>query len=645
MEILKQAVARELASASGFARHGLDEKKIVEFLGRPPKAEMGDLALGCFKPAKELGLKPNELAAQLAQGVAAGALVSAVTAAGPYVNLRLNRESAAAHVLRAVETSSVGQDPRQWRFGNGNEGNGRTLVVDLSSPNIAKPLAVHHLRSTMIGYAIKRIREAQGWRVVGINHLGDWGTGFGKLIAGLKKYFPAIARRAESGDPRPLGDMSVAELNAVYARFSAESRENEELAESGRAEFALLEQHIEALVGGTRDTAGPAGEANFRIWQHTRDLSLAEFERMYTHLGLSFAQWPVVDAARARVLNAQPDDFYREHCLYIGESYYVAAEDLCRRIIADAVAAKVAEESEGAIVIYTHGKDKPPLMLVKADGATSYHVRDLAAAVYRQRHWHADELCYVVGGEQKLHFEQLFRALALLGHRWAAGCSHVDFGLMMFQQPDGKWAKTSTRRGTAIMLEDLLDEAVRSVREIMAQKNPELAGSPDAERIARAVGVGAVVFNDLKNGRRNNVKFDWDAVLDFEGESGPYMQYQFVRMGSVLEKYREKYGEPDFALGDPALLSLPEEWAILQQLADFPAAVERASREFEPSIVARALIDLAGATSTWWTITKDTRIVGDNPNLSLARVRLVDAVRKVLGRGLTLLGMNLVERM
>lgn len=667
MNKLIELVAQELAALSGFAALLPVAKKlekhlwllIAENLGRPPKVEMGDFALGCFKLAKELGLKPNDLAARLIADTSAlpakagPSLVKDATAAGPYVNLRLHRGAAFQAALTAIETTTPGDDPEQWRYGNSDEGQGKTLVVDLSSPNIAKPLAVHHLRSTMIGYSIKRIREAQGWRVVGVNHLGDWGTGFGKLIAGLKKYFPEIGRRAEAGDALPLGDMSVAELNATYARFSAESKENEDLAEAGRTEFAVLEQHIEALISGTRATAGAHGEANFRIWQHTRELSLAEFERMYAHLGLSFHQWPVVDHQHARVLNAQPDDFYRDHCLYVGESYYVAAEDLCRRIIADAVANKVAEESEGALVIFTHGKDKPPLMMVKDDGATSYHVRDLAAAIYRHRHWHATELAYVVGGEQKWHFEQLFKSLAMLGHEWSSRCMHIEFGLMMFQQADGKWAKTSTRRGTAIMLEDLLDEAVKSVREIMAQKNPELANSSDAERIANAVGVGAVVFNDLKNGRRNNVKFDWDAVLDFEGESGPYMQYQFVRMGSVQAKFEEAcaggaYGagwKPALRDGDAALLTLPEEWAILQQLADFPASVARASREYEPSIVARALIDLAGATSTWWSATKDTRIVGTDANLSLARVRLVNAIRKVLGRGLTLLGMSLVERM
>ncbi|MCC7509199.1 MAG: arginine--tRNA ligase [Planctomycetes bacterium] len=656
MGLIEKQVAAELAEWPGFRSRGLGAEKICENLVRPPKDDMGDLAFATFKPAKEAGKPPAQLALELVAGrdtasiskrlrkveddapdvpSPRAALVVAVGTAGPYVNIRLNRAAVSALLLKEIEKQGQA-------YGNSKAGKGRTLVVDLSSPNIAKPLAVHHLRSTMIGYSIKKIRESQGWRVVGVNHLGDWGTGFGKLIAGLKKYFPEVEQRAKAGDEQPLGNMSVQTLNETYSRFNNESKGDDDLADAGRSEFALLEQHIEALVKGEQTAAGAV---NFRIWQHTREISLAEFERMYAHLGLSFHLWPVVDLQLKKVLTEESETFYRQHCLYVGESYYVTAEDLCRRIIVDAVENKVAEESEGAIVIYTHGKDKPPLMLVKNDGATSYHVRDLAAAIYRHRHWQASELTYVVGGEQKWHFEQLFKALDMLGHQWARGCSHTEFGLMLFQQADGKWAKTSTRRGTAIMLEDLLDEAIKSVREIMAAKNPELASTPEGEAVAHAVGVGAVVFNDLKAGRRNNVKFDWDAVLDFEGESGPYMLYQYVRMGSVTEKYREAYGEPDFAAGDAARLNLDEEWRILKLLADFPDAVAKASDEYEPSVVAQHLIKLASATSTWWVATRDSRIVGDDRDLSLARVRLVNAIRTTLGKGLTLLGMSPVDRM
>ena len=645
MGLLEKQVAAELANWPGFKQAGLDEKIISENLARPPKSDLGDLAFATFKFAKEKGAKPNDFAATLVVGASPAGLIAGATAAGPYVNVQLNHAAVAAAVLKAIESASPGNDAENWRFGDSDSGKGKTLALDFSHPNIAKPLAVHHLRSTMIGAGIKKLRESQGWRVIGINHLGDWGTGFGKLIAGLKKYFPKTAELARTQD-RPLGNMTVAELNQAYVRFNTESKENEELADKGRHEFAVLERYMEVMLSGTQQQAGEEGLVNFRLWQHARDISLAEFERMYAHLGVSFQTWPVVDLPHKQVLTEEPDSFYRDHGIYVGESYYVAAEDLVRRIVADAVAGSVAEESEGALVIYTHGKDRPPMILVKNDGATSYHARDMAAALYRKRHWQFDEMTYVVGGEQKLHFDQLFKALAMLGHEWADKCNHVDFGLLLFKQPDGKWAKTSTRRGTSIMLEDLIDETVNSVRDIIAEKNPELAADKDyAEQVAQAVGTGAVVFNDLKNGRRNNIKFDWDAVLDFQGESGPYMQMQYVRMCSVLDKFIERYGQQDLTAADVALLALPEEWNIVLQLAAFPDAIAKASAEFEPSIVARHLIELAGLTSTWWTATKDTRIVGDDANLTLARVRLVNAIRKVLGRGLTLLGMSLVERM
>ncbi|HRJ78635.1 MAG TPA: arginine--tRNA ligase, partial [Planctomycetota bacterium] len=604
-------------------------------------------------------LKPNEVAAKLASGdqppaSSAPRLIESATAAGPYVNFRLNRAACMSMVLGAIEVSCPGESIEaapQWSFGAGEEGKGKTLVLDFSSPNIAKPLAVHHLRSTMIGYAVKKIRESQGWRVVGINHLGDWGTGFGKLIAGLKKYFPEVAVRALAGDERPLGDMTVQVLIETYQRFNQEIRQHEDLEDAGKREFALLERHIEALMSDRAHEAGQEGKANFLIWEHARNISLAEFERVYAHLGISFHLWPVVDLHRKRVLTEEPERFFGEHALYIGESYYVTAEDLCRRIIADALELKVAEESEGAIVIYTHGKDKPPVILVKNDGATAYHTRDMAAALYRHRHFQSETLVYVVGGEQRLHFQQLFKGLELLGHAWARQCSHVDFGLLLFKQPDGKWAKASTRAGRVVMLEDLLDEAVEAVRGIIREKNEELArDAQQAERVAHAVGIGAVVFNDLKNGRRNDIKFDWDEILNFTGETGPYMLMQFVRMGSVTEKFHEAarqkaWGAHAWKLGDCAQLKRDDEWELALQLANFPEALRRASAEYEPSIVAKALIEIAAQTSSWWTNTKDTRIVGEDAELSKARVRLVNAVRKVLGRGLLLLGMTLVERM
>lgn len=654
MDVLRQPLAEELAAQGSFKAAGLDAGAIAAQLVRPPKREMGDVALGCFTFAKAAGVKPNEMAARLAAGLAPSDLLAGVTAAGPYVNFKLKRDACIERVLRAVERTCQGEridDAPNWSFGASDEGKGRTQVLDFSSPNIAKPLAVHHLRSTMIGNAIKKVRESQGWRVVGINHLGDWGTGFGKLIAGLKKYFPEVAKRALAGDEMPLGDMTVQVLNETYQRFNRELKENDELEAAGRHEFALLERYIEALAADKAHEAGAEGKANFLIWEHARAVSLAEFERMYAHLGVNFHPWPVVDLHRKRVLTDEPARFFRENGLYIGESYYVTAEDLCRRIIADAVDSKVAEESEGAIVIYTHGKDQPPMILVKNDGATAYHTRDLASALYRRRHFNADELAYVVGGEQRLHFAQLFKGLEMLGHDWARHCKHIEFGLVLFKTADGKWAKAATRAGRVILLEHLLDEAVDAVRDIIKEKNEDLAKEAAlAERVAQAVGVGAVVFNDLKNGRRNDIKFDWDEILNFQGETGPYMLMQFVRMGSVTEKFHEAaqqkgWGAHAWQQGDAGRLARDDEWELALALANFPEALRRASAECEPSIVARALIDIAAQTSSWWTNTKDTRIVGEDAELSKARVRLVNAVRKVLGRGLLLLGMTLVERM
>ena len=661
MGFVENRVASELAQWSGFKAAGLTAEKISESLARPPKADMGDLAFATFRYAKEAAQKPNEFAAKLiANAPTNHTLIDQIAATGPYVNVQLNHEAITALVLSEIES------PEQ--FGDSTDGNGKTLVVDLSSPNIAKPLAVHHLRSTMIGYSIKKLRESQGWVVVGVNHLGDWGTGFGKLIAGLKRSHPDVALHAREMAMKPmtsenfdvLPNLTVKELNTAYQQFNEQLKDDETLESEGKREFALLEQNFVAENTSPGSTLGTEGYANFYIYRSARHKSLEDFARVYRALGMAFEPLSVDPEERSEQERQLKAGEFPCTGVYIGESHWAVVGARCDRIVTEAFELGAAEMSDGAVVMWVAGKEPdkkgnvpPPLMLQKNDGASSYHLRDIASATYRHEAFDATELTYVVGGEQKLHFKQLFRALEMLGHSWASNCTHTDFGLMLFKQPDGAWAKGSTRKGTAIMLEDLLDESVKGVREIMQEKNPELAGTPEAEEIAQAVGVGAVVFNDLKNGRRNNVKFDWEAVLDFQGESGPYMQMQYVRMGSVTEKFEkeseERYGQKltvgDLTSGDTALLTHEEEWKIVQQLAAFPDAVAKASADFEPSIVARYLIELASLTSTWWTVTKDTRIVGDDKALSLARVRLVNAIRKVLGRGLTLLGMKLVERM
>jgi arginyl-tRNA synthetase len=681
MDVLRQPIAEELAAWESFKAAGLGVDAIKAQLVRPPKRDMGDVALGCFVFAKNVGIKPNEMALKLAAGSSQLAvreqqtanreprIIESATAAGPYVNFKLSRAACIGRVLSEIERTCPGNsidDAPLWSFGASEEGKGKTLVLDFSSPNIAKPLAVHHLRSTMIGYAIKKIRESQGWCVVGINHLGDWGTGFGKLIAGLKREAsnPESTIRLSLMPPYdllPLGNLDVRELNAVYQKFSKAVALDASLEAAGREAFAHLEQYMvtqQPVFGRSQPVDNQVqphpGKLNYYIWHQAREISLAAFQRVYDRLGLQFVDWSDPQNRNA----ATRSGAYRQYALYIGESFYVGKNDFCGAVIGLAKERGVGETSDGALVIFVdRSPDKdgrlktPPLMLLKNDGATSYHARDLASAVYRHRTFGFSEAVYVVGGEQTLHFKQLFKALELLGFAWAKGCTHVDFGLLLFKQPDGKWAKASTRAGRVIMLEDLLDESVDAVREIIREKNAALAGDAAmAERVAQAVGVGAVIFNDLKNGRRNDIKFDWDEVLNFQGETGPYMLMQYVRMGSVTEKFFEAaqakgWGAHSWEHGDVSQLKRDDEFELAMLLAAFPEALRRASAEYEPSIVARQLIDIAAQTSSWWTNTKDTRIVGEDAELSKARVRLVNAVRKVLGRGLLLLGMTLVERM
>ncbi|MCK6440479.1 MAG: arginine--tRNA ligase, partial [Planctomycetes bacterium] len=338
--------------------------------------------------------------------------------------------------------------------------------------------------------------------------------------------------------------------------------------------------------------------------------------------------------------------FFREYGLYTGESYFVAGAPYCKQLIEDAKKAGIAEHSEDAYVIFVDGKDKPPILLLKDDGATSYHTRDMAGGRYRRDHFQMDKGVYVVDFRQGLHFKQLFKGLEMLGHEWAKECVHVEFGLMLGKDEEtGKWGIFSTRKGKILLLHDLLNDAIETVKKIVAEKNPDLA--KDAGRlteIATRVGVGAVVFNDLKQGRRNDVKFDWDEVLDFSGETGPYMLYQYVRLGSVQRKFRERYGEVS-GTPDYAKLTHPQERELLKMIASFPEAVERACRENEPSVIGRYLLDLSALFSSYWTATKDEGIVGDDRNLSQARIALVGALRKVLGRGLALLGLRLVDEM
>lgn len=578
MEAYKDAIARCLSEPLGQA-----PEAIIPQLRVPPEAAWGDYALPCFPFAKAWRQAPQQIAAKLAAALQITPPIAHVQAQGPYVNFTLDDTTLSRDILSAVLAAGE-------HYGHGTEGQGRRVVIDYSSPNIAKELAFHHIRSTMIGHALKNIMRARGYVVEGDNHLGDWGTPFGLLIAAYKRF-----------GWNPQADVEdIVQLNALYVRASQEARRDAAFAEEGRRWFQRLEQ----------------GDDEARQhWRWFVEVSLAEFQKVYDLLGVSF-----------------------EHAL--GESFFEpymedAIEALRQR--------QMVTESQGALVVDLSAYDMPPCLLRKQDGTTLYSTRDLATALYRQQHWHFDLCLYVVDMGQSLHFAQLFKVLELAGFDWATGCHHIPFGLVLtYNQASQKWEKGSTRQGNASLLKTVLENAIAMARDKIAQSNPHLANPDD---VARQVGVGAVVFNDLKNRRIRDVKFDQEAILNPHGETGPYMQYTHARCASVLAAA----SLPALAEIDFRLLCEPEERALVRKLATYPDAVAEAASTWEPSVVAQHLLMIAADFNGYWTRgNKDARLrilQADNTALTAARLTLTAAVRTVLRNGLHLLGVATPDAM
>lgn len=547
-------------------------------LETPRDRALGDFAFPGFALAKERREAPPAIAAALAGKLASLAPVVSVRAAGPYVNFTVDRVALASEILPAIHAAGD-------RWGGSEEGRGRSVVVDFSSPNIAKPLSVGHLRSTVIGAAIVRLLAHRGFRCVGINHLGDWGAQYGRMIAAFKLW----------GDPARLEADPIPHLHELYVRFHEEEERDASgsLKAQARAWFKALE-------------SGEENEAR-ALWRRLTELSLRAFDRVYSLLGVRF-------------------DFVR------GESHY--EKDLAPTI-ERLVDAGVTKTSGGALVVDLEDASMPPCILRTAEGTTLYATRDLAAAFQRKREFDFWRALYVVGADQRLHFRQLRAVLKKLGLPWAEEVVHVDFGLMQIRdEEEGSVAKMSTRRGKAVHLEELLRRAIELVREILREKNPGLA---DSESVARAVGVGAVVFHDLKTARVKDVVFDWNEVLNFDGETGPYLQYTHARLRSILRKAPVA---PDPAKTDFRLLADAGE--LLPVLADFPRAVAEAGDRYEPSILATYLLDLAKRANSFY---RDHRVIGEDEALMGARLLLVEGVATTLRVGLRLLGVAAPEEM
>ena len=552
------------------SRLQLDAAELRRSIETPPSIQLGDYAFPCFPLAKTLRKAPQAIAAELASSFQPTTLLRAARPAGPYVNFFVDRVAYSQMGLAAI----VEQDAA---YGRSQEGVGKTVVIDYSSPNIAKPFGVGHLRSTVIGNALSRIYAHLGYGVRRINHLGDWGTQFGKLIVAFRRW----------GNEAELASHAIQTLYELYVRFHAEVETQPELDEEARVWFKRLED------------GDPEARA---IWQRFRELSLQEFARLYDRLGIGFDE-------------------------QAGESFY---EPYLEPTIERLRQAGLATVSDQALIVDLRPYNMPPCLLRKKDEATLYATRDLAAAIYRYETYEFAKMLYVVGSDQRLHFQQIFKVLELMGFPWAKDCVHVDFGLIKFNAE-----KMGTRRGNIIFLEDVLDRAVELAEQIVHEKNPALANKHE---VAEAVGIGAVVFADMSTRRIKDVNFEWEKVLTFEGETGPYVQYTHARACSVLRKANQ----PVQTDVDCTPLTPDEDFALVRLLVDYPAVLRRAAEHYEPFFVTDYLLTLAEAFNKYY---HNYRILTDDTRLREARLLLVKAVQVILHSGLHMLGIKALEEM
>ncbi|GGE73146.1 arginine--tRNA ligase [Priestia taiwanensis] len=555
-----------VASCLSHALDGaLHEERILALLEQPKHAIHGDLAFPCFELAKTLRKSPAGIASELANTLQ-HKLVSHVEAVGPYVNFFLHRHIVSNTVLTHI------LDERN-RYGNLAIGDGQHVPIDLSSPNIAKPFSMGHLRSTVIGNAIANIMAKCDYKPIKINYIGDWGTQFGKLIVAYKKW----------GSPEQIKQTPIKELLKLYVHFHKEAEKYPALEDEGRAWFKKLED---------------GNEEAHHLWGWFRSESLIEFNKIYDLLGISF------DSTN-------------------GEAFY---NDKMDEIVTLLEEAHLLIEDNGAQVVMLE-EPLPPCLIKKSDGATLYATRDIAAALYRKRTYNFAQAIYVVGGEQRLHFQQLFAVLQKLGFDWAKNMIHVPFGMIL---KDGK--KMSTRKGKVVLLEEVLTEAIHMATQNITEKNPALTKK---EVVARQVGVGAVIFHDLKNDRMNNIEFSLEDMLKFEGETGPYVQYSYARACSILRKASHTPGQATIQLEDDL------SWTIVKLLHHFPTIIQQAHDKLEPSIIAKYVVDLSQAFNTYYG---NVHIMIEDEQLQ-SRLVLVEAVAIVLKEGLRLLGIAAPEEM
>ncbi len=550
----------------------MDINEIENFMEVPAKSEMGDYAFPCFRLAKTMRKAPNMIAAEICGKIDDGEMFSKIEPVAAYINFFTNKSMYAKTVIEKV--AAEGES-----YGMTDEGCGKTVVIDYSSPNIAKPFHVGHLRSTVIGAALYRIFEKMGYKCVGINHLGDWGTQFGKLIEAYKRW----------GSKESVEQKGISELTRIYVKFHEEAEKDPSLDDIARAWFVKMQNGDEEAIS---------------LWKWFYDISIKEFERVYDKLGVKF-------------------DYYT------GESFY---NDKMAPVVEELKEKGLLTESNGAMIVDLEDAKMPPCLIIRTDGGTLYATRDITAALYRKKTYDFDKALYVTAIDQNLHFAQWFKVIEKMGYEWAENLVHVPFGLVSLE--DGK---LSTRKGKVVLMEELLDEAVKKTLGIIDEKNPDL---PKKDEVAKEVGIGAVIFDDLYNGRIKDIVFSWDRMLNFDGETGPYVQYTHARACSVLKK--AGYCDEMKKDIDYSVLTDDASADVCKILANYSAKIKEAANRYEPSVIARYLVDLSQAFNKFY---HDNIILTDDEAVRKARLMVVDCVRTVLKSGLAILGIKAPEQM